>query len=216
LKRRFEALFLPRISDALKDGDAEEVRRLTLEALKNGVSPERIMNEGLLAAMDEIGKKFKANEIFIPDVLMSSRAMHAGLRMLRKRFYNAEGKKHVKVLIGTVAGDLHDIGKDMVIMFMGVKGIEVINLGIDIPAEEFVAAVKKHKPQILAMSSLLTTTLPAMGKTIEALEKAGLRDKVKILVGGGPVTKKFAEEIGSDGYAYDAKSAAEWVLENFL
>jgi 5-methyltetrahydrofolate--homocysteine methyltransferase len=173
------------------------------------------LNEALIPAMDEVGEKFKGSEIFIPEVLKASRAMHGGLRILQDRVKGGDlVKRSGRILIGTVAGDLHDIGKNLVSMFMDASGYEVINLGIDVPTEDFVWAVRKQKPQVLALSALLTTTMPAMQDTINALQKAGLREKVKILVGGGPVTGKFAEEIGADGYAYDARSAVEWLKHN--
>jgi 5-methyltetrahydrofolate--homocysteine methyltransferase len=141
--------------------------------------------------------------------------MHAALRSLRDQFPSPPQLKPIKVLVGTVAGDLHDIGKSLVSMYLTVHGCQVVNLGIDVPTDDFIWAVRKHKPQVLAMSALLTTTMPAMGETIAALQEAGLRDKVAVLVGGGPVSKRFAEEIGADGYAYDAKSAADWVIQRY-
>jgi len=202
------------IAAALKNGDTAEVRRLTTEALEKNYPPEQILNEALIPAMEEVGQKFRGSEIFIPEVLKASRAMHGGIRILQDKFVCGD-KMPIRILIGTVAGDLHDVGKNLVSIFMNASGFEVINLGIDVPTEAFVWAVRKHKPRVLAMSSLLTTTMPAMEKTIRALEEAGLRDKVKILIGGGPVTKQFADEIGADGYGYDARSAADWVVENF-
>lgn len=204
------------IAKALKNGDTGEVRRLATQALEKGYTPDQIINDALIPAMDEIGQQFRGSEIFIPEVLKASRAMHGGIRIIQEKLVSqTEAKKPISVLIGTVAGDLHDIGKNLVSIFMNAKGYEVVNLGIDVPTEDFVWAVRKHKPHVLAMSSLLTTTMPAMEEAIGALEQAGLRDSVKILVGGGPVTKKFADEIGADGYAYDAKSAADWVFQNF-
>lgn len=208
-------MHLSLIASALRAGDTAEVRRLTSEALDAGHAPEQILNEALIPAMDKIGEEFKGSEIFIPEVLKASRAMHGGIRILQGRFSGADlSLRNVRVLIGTVAGDLHDIGKNLISMFMEASGYEVTNLGIDVPTEDFVWAVRKHKPRVLAMSALLTTTMPAMQDTIDELKKAGLRDKVKILVGGGPVTQKFADEIGADGYAYDARSAVEWLDHN--
>ncbi len=209
-------MLLSSIASALKHGDTGEVRRLTLKAVENGFSSDQILYQALLPAMDEVGRKFKGSEVFIPEVLMASRAMHAGIRILRdKSFSRVEEKLPIRILIGTVAGDLHDIGKNLVIMFMNVKRFEVINLGIDVPAEEFVWSVRKYRPHVLAMSALLTTTMPAMEETINALKEAGLRDTVKILVGGGPVTQQYAVEIGADGYADDAKGAADWISDHF-
>lgn len=210
-------MYLSLIAAALKAGDTGEVRRLTAKALEEGCQAEQILNEALLPAMDEIGQQFKGSEIFIPEVLKASRAMHGGIRILQNKLAgDTQEKNPVRILIGTVAGDLHDIGKNLVSMFMDASGYEVINLGIDVPTEEFVWAVRKHKPQVLAMSALLTTTMPAMQDTISALKNAGLRDKVKILVGGGPVTKKFAEEINADSYADDPGSAVEWLNKHYL
>ncbi|MHB9095555.1 MAG: cobalamin B12-binding domain-containing protein [Eubacteriales bacterium] len=209
-------MYLSQIATSLREGDTGEVRRLTVEALERRYPPERILNQAFIPAMEDIGKKFRGSEIFIPEVLRASRAMHGGIRILQDKFLRqVRDEKPVRVLVGTVAGDLHDIGKNLVSIFITTKGCEVINLGIDVPTEEFVWAVRKHKPQVLAMSALLTTTMPAMQETVQALEQAGLRDNLKILVGGGPVTKQFAEEIGADGYAYDAKLAADWVAEMF-
>ncbi len=204
-----------RIVAAVMEGQAGDVRRYTTDALAQGYPAEEIINKALLPAMELIGQQFKKNEVFIPEVLLTARAVKAGIYALRGQFVPAQtNKKPVRILIGTVAGDLHDIGRSLVGMFLNIKGFEVINLGIDVPPEQFVWAVRQYKPDVLGLSSLLTTTMPAMLETIEALKKAGLRDRVQVLIGGGPVTKTFAERIGADGYAYDAKSAAEWVLAN--
>lgn len=208
-------MYLEKISIALKAGETAEIRQITQEALDSGVTAKEILNGALIPAMDEVGDKFRGSEIFIPEVLKCARAMHGALRILQGPLSEGEKGGTVKVLIGTVAGDLHDIGKKIVALFLEAKGYEIINLGIDVPVEEFVWAVRKHKPQVLALSALLTTTMGAMKDTIEGLKEAGLRDKVKIIVGGGPVTQQFAEEIGADGFAYDAASAVEWVSEKF-
>jgi 5-methyltetrahydrofolate--homocysteine methyltransferase len=208
-------LAFSQIIAAVIEGQAGDVRRLASELLNRGYPAEEIINKGLLPAMQLIGQQFKKNELFIPEVLLASRAFKAGMYSLRGQFVSpGQGNKTARVLIGTVAGDLHDIGKNLVSMYLNVKGFEVINLGIDVPPEQFVWGVRQHKPDVLAMSSLLTTTMPAMMHTIEALKEAGLRNRAQILVGGGPVTKTFATEIGADGFAYDAKSAAEWVSAN--
>ncbi|GAB4256752.1 cobalamin B12-binding domain-containing protein [Thermincola ferriacetica] len=208
-------MYLAQIAYALKTGDTAEIRRLTAMALEEGVSPEQILNEALIPSMEEVGQQFRGSEIFIPEVMKSARAMHGAIRLLQQKLvYPPKQEKTVKILIGTVAGDLHDIGKNLVSMFLTAKGYEVINLGIDVPVEDFVWAVRKHKPHVLAMSALLTTTMPSMLDTINELKRVGLRDKVKVLVGGGPVTKQFAEEIGADGYGYDGKAAVDWVAEH--
>lgn len=204
------------IISAVVEGKAGKVRRLTAEALAKGYPAEEIIEKALLPALDLIGQQFRKSEAFIPEVLLASRAAKAGLYSLRGEFHPDErNRKPVRVLIGTVAGDMHDIGKNLVSMYLSARGYDVINLGIDVPPEQFVWAVRQHKPEVLAMSALLTTTMPAMMHTIEALKKARLREKVLVLVGGGPVTKTFAVEIGADGYAYDARSAAEWVSGMF-
>lgn len=202
------------IIDAVMEGQAGDVRQYTSEALAQGYRAEEIIDKALLPAMEVIGQQFKKNEIFIPEVLLAARAVKAGIHALRGQFVPMQSNKHVRILIGTVAGDLHDIGRSLVSMYLNIHGFEVVNLGIDVPSEQFIWAVRQHKPDVLALSSLLTTTMPAMQETIEALKKAGLRDRVQVIVGGGPVTKTFADRIGADGYAYDAKSAVEWVLAN--
>lgn len=204
------------IITAVVEGEAGRVRRLIADALAKGYPAEKIIEKALLPALDLVGQRFRTSEVFIPEVLLASRAAKAGLYALRDQFQPHEKrKKQVRVLIGTVAGDMHDIGKNLVSMYLSAKGCEVINLGIDVPPEQFVWAVRQHKPDIVAMSALLTTTMPAMGETIDALKKAKLRERVLVLVGGGPVTETFAEEIGADGYAYDAKGAAEWIAGVF-
>ncbi|MGB9792478.1 MAG: cobalamin B12-binding domain-containing protein [Thermacetogeniaceae bacterium] len=204
------------IITAVVEGEAGRVRRLIADALAKGYPAEEIIEKALLPALDLVGQQFRKSEVFIPEVLLASRAAKAGLYALRGQFRSPEHKrKEARVLIGTVAGDMHDIGKNLVSMYLSARGYEVINLGIDVPPEQFVWAVRQHKPDIVAMSALLTTTMPAMGETIEALKKAKLRERVLVLVGGGPVTETFAEEIGADGYAYDARGAAEWVSSIF-
>jgi 5-methyltetrahydrofolate--homocysteine methyltransferase len=208
-------LAFSRIIAAVIGGQTGDAQRLTSELLAQGYPAEEIINKALLPAIDLIGQQFKLNEVFIPEVLLASRAVKAVIYLLRSQFQpSSRSGRPERVLIGTVAGDLHDIGKNLVSMYFNVKGFEVINLGIDVPPEQFVWGVRQHKPDVLAMSSLLTTTMPAMMHTIEALKKAGLRNRVQIMVGGSPVTKTFADEIGADGFAYDAKSAAEWVYKN--
>lgn len=210
-------MIFEQIGTALQQGETELVRRLVILALEQGMSPEEVLDQALMPAMDAVGQQFRNSEIFIPEVLQASRAMQGGIRILQKSL-EKDGEKGttVKILMGTVAGDYHDIGKNLVTMFMDTKGFDVINLGIDVPPEEFVWGVRKYKPDVLGMSALLTTTMQVMGDTITALQKAGLRDQVKVLVGGGPVTKTFAEEIGADGYAYDARSGVDWILRNFV
>jgi len=196
---------------ALSRGKMDEAKGLTQEALDRGESAEVILKEGLLPAMDRIGVKFKSGEIYIPEVLIAARAMHAGMAILKPILSKSSGTMAGKVIVGTVKGDLHDIGKNLVMMMLEGGGFEVVDLGIDVPADKFVEAIKIHQPQVVGLSALLTTTMREMKTTIEAIEKAGLTNKVKLIVGGAPLTEKFAREIGADGYAPDAASAVDVV-----
>ncbi len=196
---------------SLSQGKMEEVKTLVQGALDAGESAERVLKEGLIQAMDRLGVRFKNGEIYIPEVLLAARAMHAGMTVLKSILSKSTGTMTGKVLIGTVKGDLHDIGKNLVAMMLEGGGFDVIDLGIDVPASRFVEAVKEHRPQVVGMSALLTTTMLEMKKTIQALEAAGQKDQVKIIVGGAPVTERFAMEIGADGYAPDAASAVDRV-----
>jgi 5-methyltetrahydrofolate--homocysteine methyltransferase len=200
---------LQEIASNLYDGEDEKVAALVQEALDQGMDPGEILASGLIAGLDEVGKDFKAGDLFVPEVLIAARAMHAGMGVLRPLLAEAEATSAGKYVIGTVQGDLHDIGKNLVRMMMEGAGFQIIDLGTDVKPESFVAAVQEHQPQLLGMSALLTTTMPGMKATIEALEKAGLRDAVKIMVGGAPVTAAFAEQIGADAYAPDAASAVD-------
>lgn len=195
----------------LAQGKMEEVKRLTDEALNNGASAETILKEGFIQSMDRIGVRFKNGEIYIPEVLIAARAMHAGMDVLKPILSKSTTRLSKKVAIGTVKGDLHDIGKNLVGMMLEGGGFEVVDLGIDVSAEKFVEAIKTHKPHVVGMSALLTTTIREMKMTLEAIEKAGLRKAVKAIVGGAPLTEKFAREIGADGYAPDAASAVDVV-----
>ena len=195
----------------LAQGKMEEVKKLTDEALNNGESAEAILKEGFIQSMDRIGVRFKNGEIYIPEVLIAARAMHAGMEVLKPILSKSTTRLSKKVAIGTVKGDLHDIGKNLVAMMLEGGGFEVVDLGIDVSAEKFVEAIKTHKPQVVGMSALLTTTIREMKVTLEAIEKAGLRKEVKTIVGGAPLTEKFAREIGADGYAPDAASAVDVV-----
>jgi 5-methyltetrahydrofolate--homocysteine methyltransferase len=188
-----------------------EVKTLVQEALDAGESAESVLKEGLIQAMDRVGVRFKNGELYIPEVLLAARAMHAGMAILKPILSKSSGTIAGKVLIGTVKGDLHDIGKNLVVMMIEGGGFDVIDLGIDVPASRFVEAVKEHRPQVVGMSALLTTTMMEMKNTIQALEEAGLKDRVKIIVGGAPVTEGFAKEIGADGYAPDAAVAVDVV-----
>ncbi|NIV27955.1 MAG: cobalamin-binding protein [Anaerolineae bacterium] len=200
---------LQKIASSLYNGDQEEVAALVQQALDQGIDPQEVLRGGLISGMDEVGRDFKAGELFVPEVLIAARAMKAGMDILRPLLAESDVPSAGKCLIGTVQGDLHDIGKNLVRMMLEGAGFETIDLGVDIQPDAFVAAVREHQPQIVGMSALLTTTMVQMKTTIEALEEAGLRDSVKIMVGGAPVTAAFAEEIGADAYAPDAATAVD-------
>jgi len=200
---------LQKIASNLYDGDDDAVAELVQEALDQGLAPQDILSGGLIAGMDEVGKDFKAGELFVPEVLIAARAMHAGMGVLRPLLAESDVPSAGKFVIGTVEGDLHDIGKNLVRMMIEGAGFETIDLGTDVKADAFVEAVREHRPALVGMSALLTTTMVNMKGTIEALEEAGLRDSVKVMIGGAPVTAAFAEEIGADAYAPDAASAVD-------
>ncbi len=202
---------LSEIANAVIAGNRKRVQELVSKALEGGLNPEEIINNGLLAGMSVIGERFKNNEIFVPEVLVSARAMQAGMDILKPLIAKNPSIIKGKVVIGTVKGDLHDIGKNLVSMMLEGAGYQVIDLGIDVPPEKFVEAIREHNPDIVGMSALLTTTMPQMKVTIDILKKEGVRNKVKVIVGGAPVTESFAKEIGADGYAPDAPSAVELV-----
>lgn len=197
------------ISELLQKGKAKDVAALVSQAVEEGISAETILKEGLLAGMDVIGKRFRDNEIFVPEVLMAARAMSKGSEVLRPILAKEGSVSSGKVCIGTVKGDLHDIGKNLVKMMMEGKGLEVIDLGTDVPVERFIQTAIDEDCRVICCSALLTTTMPEMEQVIKAASDAGIRDKVKIMVGGAPVTKEFADSIGADGYTDDAASAAE-------
>lgn len=206
---------LQNISEKLQKGNMPEVVTLTNQAVSEGLEASDIL-EGLLSGMGIIGEKFKKNEVFVPEVLIAARAMNAGLDVI-KPLLEEQGVEPIgKVIIGTVKGDLHDIGKNLVRMMMVGAGLEVIDLGVDVSPEKYIAAVEENNPDIIAMSALLTTTMPNMKLVIEALEEKGLRDKVKVMIGGAPVTDDYAEEIGADKYTVDAASAAELAKQLIL
>jgi len=197
------------ISEVLQRGDAEKVGELVKKALEENFAPKKILEDGLIKGMDIIGAKFKKNEVYVPEVLIAARAMRVGMEVLRPKLTETGVKSIGKVIIGTVKGDLHDIGKNLVKMMLEGAGFEVVDLGVDVSADKFVEAVKEHQPNIIGMSALLTTTMVNMPEVIKALEVAGLRDKVKIMVGGAPITQNYADQIGADGYSPDAASAAD-------
>src|SRR5665648_96348 len=194
-----------KISELLIEGEAKALGLLVAQALEEGNSPDVILQKGLIAGMDEVGKRFKASEMFVPEVLRSARAMHAGMDILKPILAATnEGESKEKIVIGTVKGDLHDIGKNLVSMLLEGAGFEVIDAGIDISPEGFLEIVKKEKPAIVGMSAMLSTTMQAMGDTINYFKEQGMRDEVKFIVGGAPVSQEFANTIGADGYGDDA------------
>ena len=204
----FEAL-----AGAIIECNAEKSAELTQKHVDDGVKPSEIINKGLISGMNVVGDRFKKGDMYVPEVMMAAKAMHAGMNIVKPLLLEGESSSTGKVLIGTVAGDLHDIGKNLVGMMMESGGMEVVDLGVDAPAEKIAAAVREHKPQVLGLSALLTTTMLAMKDTIEVLKEEGLRDSVKVIVGGAPVTQDFADEIGADGWAPDAASAKDLALK---
>ncbi len=191
------------------DGDQNATQDQVQQALAENIPPETILTDGLISAMSEVGRMFENGEFFVPEMLISARAMKAGLAILRPQLAAANIQAIGKVVIGTVQGDLHDIGKNLVGMMLEGAGFEVIDLGVDVSPEKYVAAVQEHHPDLIGCSALLTTTMPRMKDIVLALQAAGLRDKVKVMVGGAPVTEQYARDIGADFYAPDAASAAQ-------
>lgn len=200
---------LDTIAEAIIKGDAIDVKKITQQAIEDGFTPKQILNQGLIAGMNVVGVRFKANDMFVPEVMLSARAMHAGLNLLKPLLAQSQVKEKGVFVIGTVKGDLHDIGKNLLVMLLEGAGYKVIDLGINVPAAKFIQAIEEYSPDIVGLSALLTTTLSAMQDTIKEIVNAGLRDRTKILVGGAPVTQAYADEIGADGYASDAGSAVE-------
>ena len=198
---------LKKLYDSVVSGDAKTTQAITKEALAEGVDPLKLVNEYMVPAMDEVGRRFEANEYFVPELLISARAMKASLELIRPLLI-ARGDKPVgRVAIGTVKGDLHDIGKNLVASLLEGGGFEVIDLGVNVTPEKFIETVNAKQANIVAMSALLTSTMPSMKTTIDALKQAGVREKVKVLIGGAPITQKYAEEIGADGYSENAVGA---------
>ena len=200
---------LHEIASKLYAGEADEVNQLVRQALDQGMAPGQVLSGGLIAGMDQVGRDFKAGELFVPEVLIAARAMHAGMSVLRPLLAQSGAPTAGKYVIGTVKGDLHDIGKNLVKMMVEGAGFEVIDLGTDVPPVKFVAAVREHQPKLVGMSALLTTTMVNMKATVEALQEAGVRGSVKVMVGGAPLTEAFARQIGADAYAPDAATAVD-------
>ncbi len=195
------------IYQSVLEGNMHAITDQIQAALDSGVAPGDILNEGMVKAMDRVGSLFEEGEYFVPEMLIAARAMQQGLGMLRPHLVAADFTPEGKVVIGTVKGDLHDIGKNLVGMMLEGAAFDIIDLGTDVTPEDFVEAVKTHEPQVVGLSALLTTTMPNMEKTIEALKDAGVRDQVKVVIGGAPVTQQYADSIGADGYAADASRA---------
>lgn len=202
-------MILNDISAKLQAGKAKDVKALVQQAIDEGIPAKQILEEGLLSGMSVIGEKFKNNEVFVPEVLVAARAMNMGASLLKPLLAESGVKATGKVCIGTVQGDLHDIGKNLVKMMLEGKGLEVIDLGTDVSPETFVKTAKDESCQIICCSALLTTTMGVMGDVVKAVTDAGLRDKIKIMIGGAPVTEVFCRQIGADAYTPDAASAAE-------
>ncbi len=197
------------ITQALIAGDKDQVTGLVQKAVDENVAANKILNEGLIKGMDIVGDRMQEGDMFIPEVLMSARAMSAAVAILKPLLGEDESVVTGKVVIGTAKGDMHDIGKNLVSMMLESAGFEIIDLGVDVAPEQFVQAVKDHQAQIVGLSALLTTTMPMMQTTIDALKQSGVREQVKVLIGGAPVNQEFADKIGADGYAPDAGSASK-------
>jgi corrinoid protein of di/trimethylamine methyltransferase len=200
---------------AVLEGDAATARTLTEQAIAEGIDPQSLLSDYLIPAMDEVGRRFETNEYFVPELLIAARAMKNSLVLIRPLLAESGAKPVGKVAIGTVRGDLHDIGKNLVAAMLEGGGFEIIDLGVDVAPDKFVAAVKDSGAQIVALSALLTTTMPGMKQTIEALGEAGVRTGVKVIIGGAPVTQKFADDIGADGFS-DTASGAVRVARNLM
>ena len=201
------------IYQSVIDGDMNGATEGVNTALAEGIAASDILNKGLIAAMTEVGRLFEEGEYFVPEMLIAARAMQASVAILKPKLLEADVKPLGKVVIGTVKGDLHDIGKNLVAMMLEGAGFEIIDLGTDVPPEQFVAAITEHEAEFIGMSALLTTTMPAMKTSIGALKEAGIRENVKVLIGGAPVTQTYADEIGADIYAPDGPSAARKAKE---
>jgi 5-methyltetrahydrofolate--homocysteine methyltransferase len=198
---------------ALRDVDTSGIEELVKKGLAAGMAAQKILNEGLIGGMTLIGQEFKCRDLWVPDVLLAARNMHRGIDILKPHFAQGARGEKGKIVLGTVKGDIHDIGKNLVAIMMSGSGFEVVDLGIDISLERFLAAAEEHKPQIIGLSALLTTTMMEMEKVIQAVKSGPLSPKPKVMIGGAPVTEAFAREIGADGYGADAVSAVEEALK---
>jgi 5-methyltetrahydrofolate--homocysteine methyltransferase len=200
---------LDKISQNIIDGKAPVVKQLVNDAIAEGVTPATILNDALIPGMNEVGRRFKANEYYVPEVLLAARAMSGAMSILKPLLVASKVQPRGVVVLGTVKGDLHDIGKNLVGMMLEGSGFQIVDAGVDVAPDKFVTLVKENKPDVIAMSALLTTTMTNMKTTVQALDEAGVRKSVKVMVGGAPLTQRYADEIGADGYAPDAASAAE-------
>jgi 5-methyltetrahydrofolate--homocysteine methyltransferase len=198
-----------RIATAIMEGDADKTAKLVQRGLDQELAAKDILDNGMVVGMGEVGVRFKAGDMFVPEVLMSADSMQAGLNVLRPHLVASGVKLIGKILMGTVKGDLHDIGKNLVNMMCEGAGFEIVDIGFNADPEKFVEAIKEHQPDVVGMSAMLTTTMRAMAQTIKAIEEAGLRDQVKIMVGGAPVDSAFAERIGADGYGSNAPAGSD-------
>jgi 5-methyltetrahydrofolate--homocysteine methyltransferase len=206
---------IEKVYTAVLEGNAEETKISVSSALDNGEKAEEILNQGLIKAMKQVGELFEEGEYFVPEMLISARAMQSGMSILRPLLVAQDIKPIGKIVIGTVKGDLHDIGKNLVSMMLEGAGFQIIDLGTDVTSEKFLEAIKEHQPNILAMSALLTTTMVNIEKTLRFLEEQDARKSIKVIIGGAPLTQKYADEIGADGYAPDA-SQATVVAKNLM
>ncbi|MFV1858491.1 MAG: corrinoid protein [Anaerolineales bacterium] len=197
--------------DAILKGDTDALLASVESGLNDGLAPEEILNQGLIAAMTDVGDRFERGEFYVPEMLVAARTMQSGLKLLKPHLIESGVESTARVVIGTVRGDLHEIGKNLVAMMLEGAGFEVTDLGNDVPPDEFANAAREHDADIIGMSALLTTTMPHMQDVIEALEDIGLRDKVKVIVGGAPITQEFADQIGADGFGADASAAVRLV-----
>lgn len=197
-----------KLSAVILEGNSEASAALTQQGLDEGINPEDLLNKGLIVGMDEVGVRFKAGDMFVPEVLMSAESMASGMTLLRPILAETGVQMAGTIVMGTVKGDLHDIGKNLVSMMCEGAGFEIVNIGFDAAPDEFIKAIKENQPEIIGMSAMLTTTMRAMGHTIKAIEEAGLRDQVKVMVGGAPVDQEFADRIGADGYGANAPASS--------
>ncbi len=201
------------IIEKIEKGDANAVKSLVEKAVADNITANDILNNGLVKGMNNIGAKFKNNEVYIPEVLIAARAMKAGLEIIKPLLAEAKTESKGKIAIGTIKGDLHDIGKNIVCIMLEGAGFDVIDLGIDVPKEKFIEVVENGSADILGLSALLTTTMPSMKEVVDAVGQSGLKDKVKVMIGGAPITQAYADEINADGYAPDAATAVDVVKQ---